>query len=712
MNNNTHHVVERVIGGRTLRIETGRLAKQAAGSVLVQYGDTVILAAAVVGPPRPGADFFPLTVDYREKTYAAGKFPGGFFKREARPTNKEILTMRMIDRPLRPMFPEGYIDEVLIQAMVLSTDQENDPDILAMIGASAALSVSPIPFEGPSGAVRVGYVDGQYVLNPVASQMEYSVMEMVLAGHREAVNMIEVGAREVADEIVINGIEIGHKAIVEICDLIAELQRKVNPTKEWNPPPPVEDLKREVRSKYTDALRKAKNITGKLERNQAVNDVFKAAKEVYLVEGSKESESKWNRVKEILDHVEGEIIVERLFKDGKRSDGRGPKDIRPLTSEVGVLPRVHGSALFQRGETQSLCVATLGTGRDEQIVDGLTEEYSKKFMLHYNFPPLCTGEIKRVGATSRREIGHGNLAEKALEAVLPSPDKFPYTIRLVSEILESNGSSSMASVCAGCLALMDAGVPIKQPVAGISVGMFEKDGKRELVIDILGEEDHHGEMDFKVAGTGRGVTAVQLDLKGRGLPQELMVPIFALAKEARLNILRKMLEAIKAPRPSISPFAPRIMTTRINPEKIGKLIGPGGKGIRAIEAETGATIEIEQDGTVLVSCLNQAGADRALEMIEAATAEVKVGKIYTGRVSSIKEFGAFIEISPGQDGLCHISELDSEYVKSVEQVVRIGDTVRVKVLAVDDQGRIKLSRKAAALEEAAAAATASAPVGA
>lgn len=698
------HVVERNIGGRTLRIETGRLAKQAAGTVVVRYGDSMVLVSALTGPPREGVDFFPLTVDYREKTYAAGKFPGGFFKREARPTNKEILTMRMIDRPLRPMFPAGYIDEVLIQAMALVTDQENDPDILAMIGASAALSVSQIPFEGPSGSVRVGYIDGQYVLNPTVAQMEYSTMEMVLAGHSESVNMIEVGAREVSEEIVIGGIEFGHRAIVEICDMISELQRKAGKPKEWTPPAAMDDLKNQVREKYAAKLRSAKGINGKLERQAAVADIYKSAKAEYVKEGDPASAKMWNKVKELLDHVEGEIVAERMLKDHVRSDGRGAKDIRPITCEVSYLPRVHGSSLFQRGETQALCVVTLGTGKDEQIIDGLGEEYSKKFMLHYNFPPLCTGEIKRLGSTSRREIGHGNLAEKALEPVLPTPDKFPYTIRLVSEIMESNGSSSMASVCGGCLALMDAGVPIKQPVAGISVGMFESNGKRELIIDILGEEDHHGEMDFKVAGTGRGITAVQLDLKGRGIPQDLMTPIFTMARDARLHILRKMLEAIKEPRRAISEFAPRILQTKINPDKIGKLIGPGGKGIKAIEAETHATVEIEQDGTILVSCLNLAGAERALEMIEASTAEVKVGKIYTGRVSSIKDFGAFIEVTPGTDGLCHISELDSDYVKSVDSVVKIGDTVRVKVLAIDDQGRIKLSRKAAALEEAAAAA--------
>src|SRR3990172_1411607 len=486
--------------------------------------------------------------------------------------------------------------------------------------------------------------------------------------------------------------------------MLQELQNKAGKPKEWTPPPPNTELKAELRAKYTDALRAARSTPGKQDRYKAVNEVYKTAKAVYAPEGAAEpAKHTWNQVREILDHIEGEILTDNLLRNGKRSDGRTDRDIRPLLCEVSVLPRVHGSALFQRGETQAICVATLGTGRDEQIVDGLAEEYSKKFMLHYNFPPLCTGEVKRVGATSRREIGHGNLAEKALEAVLPTPERFPYPIRLVSEILESNGSSSMASVCAGCLALMDAGVPIRQPVAGISVGMFEKGSKRQLVVDILGEEDHFGEMDFKVAGTQRGITAVQLDLKGRGLPQEVILETLALAKEARLDILRQMLTALAAPRSNTSEYAPRILTIKVNPEKIGKIIGPGGKFIKSIEAETGAKVEIEDDGSVLIACVDMKGAQRALEMVESVTAEVKVGKIYTGRVSSIKDFGAFIEVTPGQDGLCHISELDTEYVKSADQVVKIGDSVRVKVLSIDDQGRIKLSRKAAVLEEAAAA---------
>lgn len=696
------HSVERIIGGRTLRIETGKLAKQAAASVVVTYGETVVLVAVVTGVPREGIDFFPLTVDYREKTYAAGKFPGGFFKREARPTQKEILTMRLIDRPVRPLFPKEFKDEVLIQAMVFAADQENDPDILAMIGASAALTLSPLPFDGPTASCRVGYIDGEYVLNPTAAQMEFSAMEIVVAGHKESVNMIEVGARELSEDVVAAGIEFGHQTVMEICAMIAELQKKAGKPVEWTPPPPTDDLKAQLHKQFATGLRQARAISGKQDRYAAVSEVYKAAKAAYTPEEGEKPAYDWTTVRDLLDVIEGEIISEQVVREGRRSDGRGLKDIRPITCEVGVLPRVHGSSIFQRGETQSLCVVTLGTGRDEQIVDGLVEEYSKKFMLHYNFPPICTGEVKRVGFTSRREIGHGNLAEKSLELVLPSPEKFPYTIRLVSEILESNGSSSMASVCGGCLALMDAGVPIKQPVAGISIGMFKHETEHRLVVDILGEEDHFGEMDFKVAGTGRGVTSVQLDLKGRGIEQDIIIETFALAKEARLNILKQMLEVLGGPRDTTSEYAPRILTIKIDPEKIGKVIGPGGKYIKRIETETGARVEIDNDGTILISCLQMSGAEAALEMVEAVTAEIKVGKVYTGRVSSIKDFGAFIEVAPGQDGLCHISELDTEYVRSASDVVNIGDTVRVKVIAIDDQGRIKLSRKAAAMEEAAA----------
>jgi len=693
-----HHKVEREIGGRRLMIETGKLGRQAAGAVVVKMEDTVIFAGVVTGPPREGTDFFPLTVDYREKTYAAGKFPGGFFKREARPTNKEILTMRMIDRPNRPLFPDGFRDEVLIQCMVLSVDQVNEPDILSMIGASAALAVSPLPYEGPTGACRVGYINGEYVLNPTQQQMETSTMDMVLGGHKDGVNMIEVGAREVPDDVVIGGVEFGFQAIKQVCEMIEELKSFAGQPVQWTAPADDTNLLQELRGKYGERLREARRTPGKQERYKAISAVFEAAKADNCPEGG-EPIHDWVTVREYLDRLQSEHLADFIIDQGVRPDGRGKNELREISCEAGVLPRVHGSSLFQRGETQAICVCTLGTTRDEQIIDGLAEEYSKKFMLHYNFPPICTGEVKRLGATSRREIGHGNLAEKALDPILPSPEKFPYTIRLVSEIFESNGSSSMASVCGGCLALMDAGVPIRQPVAGISVGMVERRGQYVLILDILGEEDHFGMMDFKVAGTQRGVTGVQLDLKARALPHKLLPDIFAMARQARLDILRKMLASLPAPRPAISQYAPRILTTRVAVDKIGKVIGPGGKYIKLIEAETGATVEIEADGSILIACLSMEGAEKALEMIEAVTAEAKVGKIYTGRVSSVKDFGAFVEITPGQDGLCHISELDTGYVKSVDDVVKVGDTVRVKVIAVDDQGRIKLSRKAAMMDE-------------
>ncbi|HEY3241887.1 MAG TPA: polyribonucleotide nucleotidyltransferase [Phycisphaerae bacterium] len=691
--------VERRIGTETLRIETGRLARQAAGAVLVTYGETVVLVAVVTAAPRVGIDFFPLTVDYREKIYAAGKFPGGFFKREGRPTMKEILTMRLIDRPIRPLFPDGYRDELLIQAAVLSSDQQNDPDILAMIGASAALAVAPVPFEGPTGAVRIGRVDGKLVVNPTHSQLENSDLEVIAAGHKDAINMIEIGAREVGEEVVVEALELAYAQIKTVCDMVAELKSKTGKPSAWTAPEPMDALMARLRERTVASLRQAKQIIGKQSRNEAVRSLFKQILDEYCPPDVEKPEHDRLMILEALDRIEGEVLTEKILNEGRRSDGRGPKDIRPIRIDVGVLPRVHGSAIFTRGETQALVATTLGTARDEQIVDGLTEEYSKKFMLHYNFPPFCTGEVKRVGAVSRREIGHGALAEKSLEAVLPAPEKFPYTVRLVSDILESNGSSSMASVCGGTLALMDAGVPIAQPVAGISIGSFHDDRRRALLVDILGEEDHHGDMDFKVSGTQRGITGVQLDLKERSISIDTIREALALAKDARIKILKEMLAVLPRPRASISIYAPRILTMKINPEKIGKVIGPGGKGIKGIEATTGATVEIEDDGTIQISCIQMEGAEQARDMIEAITEEVKLGKIYSGRVTSVKDFGAFIEVTPGQDGLCHISELSDQYVKTVADVCQVGDVLRVKVIAIDDQGRVKLSRKAAIKEE-------------
>ena len=691
--------VEREIAGRTLRIETGKIAKQAAGAVCVTYAETTVLATVVTSDPRPGIDFFPLTVDYREKIYAAGKFPGGFFKREGRPTTKEILTMRMIDRPVRPVFPKGFKDEVLIQCIVLSSDQQNDPDLCAMIGAAAALNISGLPFDTPMGAVRMGYIDGKCVINPTESQLEYSELDMVVAGHPEGIHMIEVGARELSEDVVADALIAGQEVVRQICDMIVELREKCGKEVVWEPPPPNDELEQKVREYAADRLREARGITGKLERKAAVEEVCNDTQEHFCPEGEEDLEYTPDDVRDLLDEISGDIIVDMVLSEGRRSDGRGPKDLRDITCEVGVLPRVHGSALFTRGETQTLVVTTLGTGRDEQIVDGLHEEFSKKFNLHYNFPPFCTGEVRRIGAVTRREIGHGALAERSLDRVLPSPENFPYTIRLSSEIMESNGSSSMASVCGGTLALMDGGVPISQPVAGISIGMMHNDERYELLVDILGEEDRYGDMDFKVAGTQRGITGIQLDLKTTHVTDQQIREALALAKEVRIAILRTMLQTIRRPKPDISPYAPRILILKIDPDKIGKVIGPGGKGIKRIEAETGASVDIEPDGTIQVSSVDVVAATKAKEMIELVTEEVKIGRIYTGRVISIKDFGAFIELTPGTDGLCHISELSDGYIKRVNDVCEIGDTLKVKVIAVDDQGRVKLSRKQILIEE-------------
>ncbi len=694
------HKVEAEIGGRTLSLESGRLAKQAHGSEVVQYGDTVVLAAACTADPRPGLDFFPLQVDYREKTQAAGKFPGGFFKREGRPTQKEILTMRMIDRPMRPLFPQAFVDEVQIHTSVLAADLENDPDILAMVAASAAVAISKLPWEGPTGSVRVGRVEGEFIINPTHSQMEFSDLDLVLAGHADGVNMIEIGARELADDVVADAIAFGYESIKKVVDLINELVAKCGQPSVWKAPEPNTELIDRVNQLAASEMREAKGTVAKQERGEKMDALKKRVFDELSPADAEKPPFEKNAVKAVLHDLEEEVVRE-LMLTGKRSDGRGTgeTEIRPLECEVSVLPRVHGSAVFSRGETQALVVTTLGTVRDEQIIDGLVEEYSKKFMLHYNFPPYSVGEVRRIMGPGRREIGHGSLAERSLEAVLPSPDVFPYTIRLVSDILESNGSSSMASVCGGTLALMDAGVPIAQPVAGISIGMVCDGDKRVLITDILGEEDHFGDMDFKVAGTQRGITGVQLDLKTRALNQEIIVEVLARAKAARIEILKQMLKAIPRPRAAISEFAPRILTIRIPVDKIGKLIGPGGKGIKKIEADTGAKVEIEDDGTVYVSCLSAESAEQARAMVEAVTAEVKVGSTYTGRVTTIKDFGAFIEVTPGQDGLCHISELSDGYIKSVEEVCKIGDTLRVKVINIDDHGRVKLSRKAVLQDE-------------
>ena len=704
------HRVELEIGGRTLSIETGKLAKQADGSVIVQYGETVVLGTAVHAAPRAGIDFFPLTVDYREKLSAAGKFPGGFRKREGAPNQKEILTMRNIDRPIRPLFPKGYFDEVQIQCWVLAADGQNDPDVLAGIAASAALSISSIPFQGPVGNVRVGRIDGQFVLMPTAAQSEYSDLDMLLCGHQDGLNMIEVGAFELPEDVVAGAIEFGHEAIKKMVAIIQDLVSKVGKEKVTNLLLPAEDVAQNVNTKLAGPLKAAKTSPGsKLDRQEAVSNAISQFVSSEYPEPGEDApyaqHKKWSQqvkdAKQAVHDLE-EVITREIIRGGSRTDGRTFDQLRKIECDTAVLPRVHGSAVFTRGETQALVTVTLGTGRNEQIVDGLGEEYSEKFYLHYNFPPFSVGEAKRIMGPGRREIGHGMLAQKALQPVLPSVDQFPYTVRLVSDILESNGSSSMASACGGTLALMDAGVPIKAPVAGISIGMISgDDGKAEDVYltDIQGEEDHFGDMDFKVTGTRQGITAIQLDLKIRGLNMDQIHKTFELAKINRLQIIDMIEAEISKPRADISRHAPRILTININPDKIGRLIGPSGKTIRGLEETTGAKIEIEEDGTIYISAVGADKAEKALGEVEKLCAEVKVGRIYTGKVNSIKDFGAFIEIIPGQDGLCHISELADGFVDKVGDVVKIGEEVRVKVLLVDEQGRVKLSRKAAIKEE-------------
>jgi len=703
-----HVIVEREIGGRTLRLETGKYAKQADSCVFATYGDTTVLAAVVRGKPREGIDFFPLQVDYRERTSAAGKFPGGFRKREGAPNQKEVLTMRMIDRPLRPLFPKGLLDEVVIQCWVESADGQNDPDVLAGTAAAAAVAISSLPHDGPVSTVRVGRIDGQFAINPTAAQQEYSDMELVLSGHREGVNMIEVGAMEVPEDAVLDAIKFGHEHILQTLDAVDELVSKAGQEKHAELHTPSDELVNEVRSSISDNLYTAKKTEGKLAREQAVSKVYEDYMESHAALPGEEDDVSYTKymaivarrkeIKKCFEIIEEEI-TRKIILEGQRTDGRAADELRPLECEVGVLKRTHGSGTFTRGETQSLVSCTLGTGRDEQIVDGLGEEYSQKFMLHYNFPPFCVGEARRISGPSRREIGHGALAERSLQGVLPAPDEFPYTIRLVSEILESNGSSSMASICGGCLALMDAGVPISNTCAGISIGLVEDGDKQVLLTDILGEEDHFGDMDFKVAGTREGITGIQLDLKTRGLAVDFIEGVFKQARDVRLKIIDAIEATIKTPREQISTYAPRMITIKIDPDKIGRLIGPGGKTIRAIQENTGANIDVEEDGTIFISAVGGDKAEACRDEIERLCEEVKVGKIYNGKVSTVKDFGAFVEVIPGQDGLCHISELADGYVEKVSDVVKVGDMVRVKVLSKDEQGRLRLSRKAVLAEE-------------
>jgi polyribonucleotide nucleotidyltransferase len=698
--------IEREIGGRMLSIETGTVAKLAHGSVTVRYGDTVVFGAVARANPREGIDFFPLQVDYRERRAAAGKFPGGFMKREGRPTTREVLIARLIDRPLRPLFPKGFIDEVQIQLSALSFDGANDPDMLAGIAASCCVAISDIPFTAPIAHVRVGRIDGKLIINPTMAEIEASDFDLVVAGTKHYVNMIELGGREPGEDDVADAIEFGHKHVIQIVELIEALQQQIGKPKVGNVTLPDEKLVSQIKSLVTDRIREVKGRPGKSDRSDAVSAILKETVEKLAppvtdpnapYTAHLQQKKLAGQVRAVYGEVE-EHVTRQAILAGVRPDGRGFHDIRPLSMAVGVLPRVHGSALFTRGETQSLCTVTLGTASDEQLVDGLTEEYAQKFMLHYNFPSFSVGEVRPIRGPGRREIGHGALAERSLVAVLPTVDQFPYTVRIISDIMESNGSSSMASSCCGCLSLMDAGVPIAKMVAGISVGLVQEGDKYELLTDILGEEDHFGDMDFKVCGTKDGITAIQLDIKTEGLSYEIIRKTLHRAKEARLMILDAMAKCLPTPRAEISPYAPRLLTIRINPEKIGKLIGPGGKNIKKLQEETGAQIDIEDDGTVYVSAVDGAAAERCRDLIEATCAEVKVGKIYTGTIVSIKDFGAFVEIAPETDGLCHVSELSDQYVDRVTDVVNMGDQVKVKVVLIDDQGRIKLSRKQAMKE--------------
>jgi len=693
----TFQFVEREIGGRTLRFETGKVARLAHGAVIATYADTAVLATAIRADPRPGMDYFPLQCDYREKLGAGGKFPGGFRKREGPPNEKEILTMRMIDRPIRPLFPDGFIDEVQIQVWVMSHDGQNDTDVLACSAGSAALCLSDAPFEGPVATVRVGRLvteEGeQFVLNPTHAQMEFSDLDLVLSGHADGVNMIEIGAAEVPD-----------------ADVARELMEKAGATEKnaGQLTLPADDVAEKVLAVAETEMVQARQVPGKQDRSDAIDALReKVLKEHFALPETgtypefKAAEERYDQAREAFRRLEKKVSAKLIAEKGIRADRRALTEIRPLEIEVGVFARTHGSAFFQRGETQSLCVCVLGTTRNEQIVDGLMPEYAKKFYLHYNFPPFATGEAKRIMGPGRREIGHGALAERSLLAILPELEEFPYTIRLISEITESNGSSSMASVCGGCMALMDAGVPIKATVAGISVGRFTAaDGTVNHVTDIIGEEDFFGEMDFKVAGTRDGITGVQLDLKARGLWFDEIGVVLEQARKGRLEIIEKMEAVLSGPREELSEYAPRIFTVMIDPEKIGKLIGPGGKTIRGIQERTGATIDVEEDGTVYIGSITAEGGEQAKSEVEALGAEIKVGAVYEGKVVATKDFGAFVEIVPGTDGMCHISELADGYVKSVSDVVKVGDIVKVKVIDVDEgTGKIRLSRRAVMAEE-------------
>jgi polyribonucleotide nucleotidyltransferase len=683
------------IGNSVLSFEVGRFAKQADGAVMARYADTMVLATVVAAKePAEGMDYFPLQVEYREKMAAAGKIPGGFLKREGRPTDKEVLSARLIDRPIRPMFPSWFHNEMQIIVNVFSSDQQNDADVLGACAASAALMVSNCPFDGPIAEVRVGRINGQFVINPTFQELETSDMDVTVAGTDDSIVMVEGEAHEISEADMLAALKFGHDVIKKICALQKELAAEIDKAKREIKIPDVNaEMAAEVKSLATERIRSTVNtVLGKEERSQAneaiAQDVLSALKEKYP-----EQEI---AIKEILHDIEKEEMRSMILGKKKRLDGRGLTDIRPITCDIGILPRTHGSALFTRGETQSLTTVTLGTKLDEQILDGLQPETARRFMLHYNFPPFSVGEIKRLG-TSRREIGHGNLAERALINLVPGEKEFPYTIRIVSDILESNGSSSMATVCAGSLALFDAGVPLAKPVAGIAMGLVKEDEQVAVLSDILGNEDHLGDMDFKVAGTRDGITAFQMDIKVKGISTEIMERALAQAKEGRMHILSIMESTIASPRSDLSQYAPRLTTFKIPVDMIGAVIGPGGKTIRGIVSSSGAEINIEDDGTVVVAATLKEASDNAVNMIKKITEVPEVGKTYTATVKKIMDFGAFVEILPGREGLVHVSQLDTKRIEKVSDFVKVGDVLEVKLVEIDDRGRLNLSRKAVLL---------------
>src|SRR5213593_3415515 len=695
------HTVEVESNGLRMTLETGKLAKQADGAVAVRLGGSMVLATCVAAKSaKESQDFFPLTVEYRERAYAGGRIPGGYFKREGAPVKKETLTCRLIDRPIRPLFPEGFKNEVQVICLVVSGDQENDPDVLAMNGASAALCLSGIPFDGPVGAVRVGQVDGQFVVNPTTEQKNASTLELVIAGTEDAVLMVEAGAKEVPEETMLEAIAFGH----EQCKKLARIQkdlagRAAKPRWQFDPNAGRDPgLQARVRELAQAKLAEALATPDKHARAKAVHHVFD---EVWAALGA--DESKKGQAQGAFEAAESAELRRMIVEQNLRLDGRKPNEIRPITIETGYLPRAHGSALFTRGETQALVSATLGTKNDEQKMESFEGDSYRHFMLHYNFPSFSTGEVKRFGTPGRREIGHGALAHRAVEAVLPTKEAFPYTIRIVSDILESNGSSSMATVCGASMALMDAGVPLKAPVAGIAMGLVKEGDKVGILTDIMGSEDHYGDMDFKVAGTDKGITALQMDIKIGGVSVDIMRQALAQAREARLHVLGKMAETIKAPRPVLSEFAPRFITIRIRPEKIREIIGPGGKVIRGIQEKTGAKIDVEDDGKVTVFSSSSEKAQMAIDIIQDICREAELDRIYLGKVKSIKEFGAFVEIMQGTEGLLHISQIAENRIRAVGDVLTEGDEVLVKVIEIDANGKVRLSRKQALRDQPALA---------